>query len=267
VRVFIRFGAISVIAMLAFAAACGRVPADGTDAPETPDAPTGRIADGESVSTDEMKAARQLHPMIVLSDGRVLAVGGRGVGVAEGFAGVNAKVDLYDPATGLWTPTGPLAKERQDPILFELPDGTVIAAGGMATNFEFPATTEIYDPTTGQWSPGPEMNSPRETPAAVQLADGRIFVSGGLHDRDLVTVATSEIYDPATGTWTETAPMAEARQKHVATLLADGRVLITTRRPLHQERRNIRPRNRLVVIGRGHGAGPHAPHRRPARRR
>ena len=162
---FIRLGAMSVIAMLVFAA-CGSAPADATDgsASDEKAAPTARIADGESEATDEMKSARQLHPMVVLSDGRVLAVGGRGVGVAEGFAGVNDEVDLYDPATGIWTPTGPLAKERQDPILFELPDGTVMAAGGMATNFEFPATTEIYDP-----SASPEDRR-RPTPSPPRLA-------------------------------------------------------------------------------------------------
>ncbi len=62
-------------------------------------------------------------------------------------------VQIYDPATATWTPTGSMRIARDSVTLQLLPDGRVLAATGTHGLYSEPsATAEIYDPSTGIWN-------------------------------------------------------------------------------------------------------------------
>ncbi|MDT0347463.1 Kelch repeat-containing protein [Streptomyces litchfieldiae] len=165
---------------------------------------------------------------IVLPSGKVLVAGG-----ADAGATALATAALYDPDAGTWAATGALATARRLHTLTALPDGRVLAAGGVTGAPESPApglaSAEIYDPGTGTWSVTGAMHGRRWGHSAVALPDGTVLVAGGTTIRSAQStrsLSTAEIYDPATEEWTEAAPMTEARAGHPAVLLANGRVLV-----------------------------------------
>ena len=94
------------------------------------------------------------------------------------------KADIYDPATGAWTPTGGMLARYS--ALTLLPDGRVLASGGSGgkswgVGIEFyMSKTEIYDPETNDWTWGPRMAMPRHDHTATALPDGRVLIAGGI---------------------------------------------------------------------------------------
>ena len=85
------------------------------------------------------------------------------------------KASIYDPATGVWTPTG-YTPELNGAVLTLLPDGRALASGGEF----YMSTTEIYDPKTNAWTPGPDIAEPRFRHTATALPDGRVLIAGGI---------------------------------------------------------------------------------------
>src|SRR5436853_5875150 len=89
---------------------------------------TAARAQGTFTTRGDMTTARVNHTATLLRDGRVLIVGGDRTGTAE----------LYDPATGTFTPTGNgIAGHGSFTDFFNgpstatlLPDGRVLIAGG-----------------------------------------------------------------------------------------------------------------------------------------
>ena len=109
----------------------------------------------------------------LLADGRVLFAGG-----------CDTKAEVYDPATGTFSPTGSLAQVRASATATRLHDGRVLFAGGYncaaAGQDGMWASAELYDPTTGTFSPTGSMAAPRSQHTATLLADGRVLIAGGL---------------------------------------------------------------------------------------
>ena len=74
--------------------------------------------------------------------------------MAGGFDGfvslINA--ELYDPASGTWTPTASLATQRREHSATLLSDGKVLVVGGY-TGTTVLATSELYDSVSGMWTP------------------------------------------------------------------------------------------------------------------
>jgi hypothetical protein len=183
---------------------------------------------GDFVSAPDMKARRERFAAIRLSDGRVLALGGRGLGIGTLVATMHETAELLNPETLEWTMTGVMAEGRRSPAMVELGDGRVLVAGGLLPTKFTTQTAEIWDPAEGAWTSVAPMHRTRDGMGAVRLPDGRVMVVGGKMDAKLIgTLDQSEIYDVDTDTWTEAAPMSEKRINHTVTLLLDGRVLVT----------------------------------------
>ena len=182
--------------------------------------------------TGSMTNARWSHTATLLLSGKVLVAGG----FTDPTTGANAQpvldtAEIYDPATGVWTPTGPMSTRRALHVAELLPDGRVLVAGGrtcngpppLACNSTFTTNTaEIFNPSTGTWTPTASMNSNRTTTSAVRLTDGRVLVPAGFPGGQ----NTAETYNPPTGTWTNTGLMNANRARQGAMLLPDGTALV-----------------------------------------
>jgi len=127
---------------------------------------------GTWTATGALGLARFGHTATLLPDGRVLVVGGFDAG-----AKAIERPELYNPATGQWSPaTATTARTLHTATL--LPNGKVLVAGGNdSVVFK---SAEVFDPASGSWTPAAELREGRTDHTAVLLADGRVLVSGGI---------------------------------------------------------------------------------------
>src|SRR5439155_1344097 len=165
-------------------------------------------------SVANMNFPRLGHAAVLLGDGRVLVIGGaRSNNVVEPAVGGSA--ELFDPATGTWSPTGSMADQRiwtsEDAsaagFLVVLADGKVLTAGGVSRPDNFGAndlylkSAELYDPATGTWSPAGDMLTPRSEHQLTLLATGQVLATGGRFSGALLDGA--EVFDPGTGMFSD----------------------------------------------------------------
>jgi N-acetylneuraminic acid mutarotase len=172
-------------------------------------------------NTGGLATGRANHTATLLSNGKVLVVGGRTTGSVS-----LASAELYDPANGTWTTTGSLATARTDHTATLLSNGKVLVAGGFSSATGTLATAELYDPASGSWAATGNLGAKRTVHTATLLSSGKVLVAGGLNSSSGV-FATAELYDPASGTWTATGSLNFARWTHTMTLLSSGKALVT----------------------------------------
>ncbi len=180
---------------------------------------------GKFSPTGSMKSVRYFHTATLLSDGRVLVAGGRTVGTGAAPEDDVASAEVYDPATGKFSPTGSMSRPLEGDTATLLPDGRVLVAGGdplqqatTGVDGETSRSAELYDPATGKFSPTGSMITGRTNHTATLLKSGRVLIAGGQTD-------AAESYDPATGTFSQIGKLTKEADAVSATLLADGRVL------------------------------------------
>jgi len=178
-------------------------------------------------SAGTLATARAFHTATLLPSGKVLVAGGDS---ANGGAGVIvASADLYDPATGLWAPTGPLTTPRTGHTATLLASGKVLLVlGGLDSGDNSLGSAELYDPATERSESVRAMSVPRESHTATLLEDGRVLVIGGHNGRrqNMEVYGSAEIFSPRTGRFEAAGALAIPRHKHDALRLADGRVLV-----------------------------------------
>lgn len=184
-------------------------------------------ATGQFSGTGNMTASRGDHTATLLASGKVLIAGGSGMDVTgPGLA----SAELYDPASGTFTPTGNMTDARFMHTATLLKNGKVLIVGGAVSNTAAPlATVELYDPSTGAFTMTGSLQTAREQHTATLLADGRVLIAGGeisSGSGNLQATASAEIYDPSTGSFSATGSMSAARSFHTATLLPAGTVLV-----------------------------------------
>jgi WD40 repeat protein len=171
--------------------------------------------------TGRMETDRSYATATLLPDGRVLVAGGQVYDLHSIARSLNS-AELYDPATGKFSPTGSMAATRARDNATLLSSGRVLIAGGAGgthgENIAL-ASAELYDPKTGAFSPAGSMSGARYYATATTLSDGRVLLAGG-------ATASADLYDPGTGTFRPTGSMSVLRATHTATLLPDGRVLV-----------------------------------------
>ena len=162
---------------------------------------------------------------VLLSDGRVLVVGG--VSLSDGKE--SARAEIYDPATDTWTPTEDMATERGEPKAVLLSDGRVLVSGDKSLDFRaVTGKAETYDPDTGAWSSTEDMSKTSTGHTLTLLPDGRVLAAGGVHptNRHFGAYSTTDIFDPAANSWSRGPELSQPRIHHSATLMPDGRVLL-----------------------------------------
>jgi len=152
------------------------------------------------------------YEAVLLPDGDGLVVGGRFLG--SGGQATNGAA-LFNPSTGTSTPTGSMHVGRNGFMLFVLPNGKVLAAGG-DSNFSEPSTAELYDPATGTWTPTGSLPGSYDGYTAVLLGDGKVLAVVAV-----ITGSAYLLYDPATGSWTPTTSSPPVRVGLIG-LLPDG---------------------------------------------
>ena len=163
-----------------------------------------------------------------LADGRLLYSGGQ----TFSRGGVFTETQLYDPLTDGWSRGAALGTARSHHAAVRLPDGTVLALGGLTKEGVYgtarTATVERYAANADRWSPVAPLLAPRADLAAIVLQDGRVLVLGGSRDGETPTT-TTELYDPRTDRWTSAAPLPASVVGGTA-VLVDRHVLVVTDR-------------------------------------
>lgn len=178
-------------------------------------------ATGKWSFTGYLGSPRYYYTATLLRTGKVLVVGGCN---APACGGVTASAELYDPATGAWTPTGGLNVPRDYQTATLLANGNVLITGG----FGYAGTltsAEIYNVSTGKWSLAGNMGYARSEHTATLLPNGKVLITGG-NGVYGVLLASAEIFNPGTRTFTPVASMTYNRQDHTATLLRNGKIIV-----------------------------------------
>lgn len=170
--------------------------------------------------TGTLNEVRSGHTATLLKSGKVLIAGGM-----ERDGVFSATAELYDPATGNFSPTKTKMNSRRvGHTATQLPDGKILLIGGWAGSWENAASSELYDPATNSFTPTGSLQLGRADHTATLLADGKVLIAGGSAGRS--QVQECELYDPRTGAFTAAANLLGPRSGHTASLLADGRILM-----------------------------------------
>jgi N-acetylneuraminic acid mutarotase len=176
--------------------------------------------------TGAMSTPRSEHGLVVLQNGKVLAIGG--FYQASDVEYYLETCEIYDPASGTWSATGPMAVDRTVFSSTLLQNGKVLVAGGLNKNPSgadvYLAGTEVYDPASGTWATAPDLAQSRTAHTATLLPNGKVLVVGGASG--FTAIQAAEEYDPASNTWASAGSTASPHAGHTATLLQNGKVLI-----------------------------------------
>jgi N-acetylneuraminic acid mutarotase len=179
-------------------------------------------AAGTWTLTGPLNYPRYSHTATLLPNGKVLVAGG---GIANPIPNATSICELYDPATGTWTETGPMNVLREFHSATLLPEGRVLVAGGYNNGMTYLASAEFYDPVGGAWTNvGPIYTDFRDYHTSTLLPNGKVLVTGG--NSTFGPLTTGSLYDPTKQTWGPTGFMKTNHFLHTATLLPNGKVLV-----------------------------------------
>lgn len=98
---------------------------------------------GTFAAAGSMVTARVRHTATLLSDGTVLLAGGETLS-GNSFIGLST-AELFDPTSGIFSPTGSMGTDRTDHTATLLNDGRVLVIGGFSEQqIQYTATAELY---------------------------------------------------------------------------------------------------------------------------
>src|SRR5512133_132139 len=209
----------------------GGLPATGSDVYATSTSELFNPATGAFTASGSMASPRTGHTATRLPDGRVLIAGGRNSTCWNTCPElIWASAELYDSATGTFTPTGRMAQARYGHTATPLPDGRVLITGGTTPDLPDTAvasSVEIYDPATGAFTAAGTMLRPRSHHTATLLTAGRVLLAHGrTQGEGSLASATLEVFDPLLARSMLLTSTLTTRYRHTATRLLSGDVLL-----------------------------------------
>ncbi|HEX2476352.1 MAG TPA: galactose oxidase early set domain-containing protein [Lacipirellulaceae bacterium] len=153
-----------------------------------------------SYTAGNMAQPRRQHNATILADGTVLVTGGSSASGFNNPAGQVGLTEIWNPATGLFTPVAPASSVYRGyhTTALLLPDGRVIMAGGNHDNPNYTENrnAEIYSPPYLFKGPRPNVTAAPDTaelgrsfyvqtPDAASIADVLWIVPGAVtHSQD-----------------------------------------------------------------------------------
>jgi hypothetical protein len=182
-------------------------------------------ASGTFAATGAMSKARYHPTATVLSNGMVFVAGGSIV-EPDGSSDPSiylSDAELYDPASGTFSPANVVIFPRAEPSATLLTNGKVLIAGGYGGP-DASMSASLYDPATASSTHTGAMSGPRYGHTATLLANGKVLIAGGRNGSG--AAPNAELYDPTSGTFSSAGSMTTGRAGCTATLLANGQVLI-----------------------------------------
>jgi hypothetical protein len=160
---------------------------------------------------------------VVLKDGRVLVTGGVSK-TPEGSLVVHASAEVFDPATGRWSPVAPMTRARTVHSATVLKDGRVLVVGGLEAEWSLPMrSAEVFDPVQDTWTPVTSPSRTRGWHLAALLPDGSVLTAGGYAEGEQGTL---ERYFPDADRWVQLTPPVQGWWYGLQ-VLKDGRALLT----------------------------------------
>jgi hypothetical protein len=185
---------------------------------------SGSYDNGTWSTQHSMRFSRLYMASNVLTDGRVLVVGGE-----YSSAGSETRTgEIYDPIANSWADIANFSQSTfGDAPSAMLPDGTVLGA------WQSGPQTYIYDPSTNTWTPtGSKLHNDKSSEETfVKLPDDSILTYD-IWSTIQTGVGHAQRYVPSTNTWVDagTPPnnltsTAVGEEMGPALLLPDGRVI------------------------------------------
>jgi hypothetical protein len=176
-------------------------------------------ATGTFAPAGNMTTARANHSATLLPSGKVLIAGGLTFDTSANLTSPVTSAELYDPATGTFTPTGNMASVQTGATL--LTNGKVLMTG---PSYYSILRAELYDPATGTFALAGAFSSTslENVGLATLLADGRVLVT---NDWRYAGSGAAEVYDPGADTFVTTGSLNLWDHDYAATLLMNGTVL------------------------------------------
>ena len=151
---------------------------------------------------------RRGFALVALADGRALVAGGGSAFYRGCMEGCQADAYLFDPRSGQWQATAPMATAREGFSATRLPDGRVLVAGGWSPGRQdADDRVETFDPATGLWAPFARLPTAVAQHSAVWLPgeEGRVLLLGG------GTQGQVQALDLVRGVWSSVAELREYR--------------------------------------------------------
>ncbi|HEX9121606.1 MAG TPA: kelch repeat-containing protein [Terriglobales bacterium] len=124
---------------------------------------------------------RDLHSATLLDDGRVL--------IAGGYWREGSEYKYYDdavtfsPVSGQFSFAANMSDYRMYHTATKLPNGQVLLAGGLDTDWSEVDTADLFDPATPTCLITGSMAKRRSEHTATLLQDGRVLVAGGVGEK------------------------------------------------------------------------------------
>ncbi len=136
--------------------------------------------------------------------------------------GISEQVEVYDPATQVWSKAAPLPAPRHHTTAVST-NGKIYVVGGFSSGMWTPVNTVYaYDAAEDKWTQQAPMPTKRGA-LAVGVIDGKIYAVGGALKKffRLRNTDANEVYDPKTDTWKKLTPIPTPRD-HLTLSVAYG---------------------------------------------
>lgn len=181
-----------------------------------------------------MSYGRYRHQAVVLNSDSILIVGGR-QGNVDGGGAMNiwapvSTCEIYRISDDTWFAAAPLNETRVESGLAMLPDGRVLAAGGIndtliISDWGQPAsrTCEVYDPVVDTWTYTDSLASARNFVRLVTLDNNSVLSIGGEFDQ--YALPDCQLYDASSSTWIAADSLVDPRIVTEPVKLPNGDVI------------------------------------------